>query len=103
MQILTRRSTNAVRLREYTDDVTGLAVTDATVTGSIFAKDGTVVTGAQNFSMPYFVASGATPAEYRGILLASVLFPDDSYELVVTATNGQGTREFNETCLVQDG
>jgi hypothetical protein len=103
MHIFTRRSTNVLRLLAYTDDVTGLPVIDATVTGSVFAQDGTAVTGAQNIAMPYFAASGAIPAQYRGILPSTVLFPNDSYHLISTATNANGVREFNETCTVEDG
>lgn len=103
MQILTRGATNVLRLTAYTDDVTGLPVTNATVTGSLFGQDGTPVTNAQALAMPYFAASGAIPAQYRGIIPATVLLPDQSYDLVCTATNADGVRPFNDTCIVQDG
>lgn len=103
MQLLHRNSTNVLRLEEYTDDVTGLPVTNATVTASLFQQDGTQVAGAQNLPMPYYAVSGNIPAQYRGILAASVALPDETYDVLFTATNPDGVREFADTCIVQDG
>lgn len=103
MQILTRGSTNVLRIQEYTDEVTELAVTNAIVTGTLFDQDGVAVTGATNLSMTYFAAAGAIPAQYRGIVPSTVLLPKETYDLRVTATNADGVREFNEQCIVEDG
>lgn len=103
MQRLVRGSTNVIRLLEYTDEVTELAVIDATVTGTLFDQDGVAVTGATNLAMPYFAVAGAIPAQYRGIVPSTVLLPKETYDLRVTAVNGNGTRLFNDTCVVEDG
>lgn len=103
MQVLKRRSTNVIRLKAYTDEVTELPVVNATVTGSLFSQAGVAVTNAQALPMTYFAASGAIEAQYRGIVPSTVLLPDPTYDLVCTATNVDGAREFNDTCVVEDG
>jgi hypothetical protein len=103
MQILTRGSTNVIRVLEYTDEVTELAAIDATVTGTLYDQSGAAVTGATNLAMPYYAASGAIAAQYRGIVPSTVLLPNETYDLRVTATNANGTRLFNDTCVVEDG
>lgn len=103
MQRLVRGSTNVLRLEEYTDEVTELAVIDATVTGTLYDQAGVAITGATNLAMPYFAAVGAIPAQYRGIVPSTVLLPDPTYDLRITAVNANGTRLFNDTCVVEDG
>lgn len=102
-QTLHRNSTNVLRLTEYTDEVTGLAVTNATVTGTLYNPDGTIVTGANAIAMPYVAASGAIPAQYRGIIAATVALPLARYGVKFRATNPDGVREFTDTCIVEDG
>lgn len=102
-QIFHRGSTNVFRLEEYTDEVTGLPVTNATVLGTLYKSDGTPVTGATNIAMPYFAGSGSIPAQYRGIVAATVLVPEKKYGVKFVATNPDGVREFRDTCIVEDG
>lgn len=103
MQTLHRASTNVLRLTDYTDDVTGLPVTNATVTGTLYNPDGTPVTGATNINMPYFAAAGAIPAQYRGIIPSTVALPLARYGVKFVATNVDGVREFRDACMVEDG
>lgn len=108
MQILHRGSTNVLRLIEYTDEVTGLAVTNATVTGTLYNPDGTIVTGANAVSMA-FVASGWIPEkqalgpQYRGIIASTVALPLPKYGVKYHASNPDGVRDFTDTCIVEDG
>ena len=52
------------KLSAVTDTKTGLAIIDATVTGSLFTLDGTAVSGAQNLTATY----DATTQAYWGII-----------------------------------
>lgn len=103
MKTLRRNSTNVLRLTDYTDDVTGSPVTNATVTASLYNPDGSTVTGATNIAMPYFAASGNIPAQYRGIVQSTVSLPLSKYGVKFHATNADGVREFTDTCNVEDG
>lgn len=102
-QTLHRASTNVLRLTDYTDEVTGLPVTNATVTGTLYNPDGSAVTGANAVAMPYVAASGAIPAQYRGIIAATVSLPLSKYGVKFHASNVDGVREFTDTCIVEDG
>lgn len=103
MKTLRRNSTNVLRLTDYTDDVTGLPVTNAVVTASLYNPDGTTVTGATNIAMPFVAATGSFPAQYRGIIASTVALPLSKYGVKFHATNADGVREFTDTCIVEDG
>jgi hypothetical protein len=104
MENLVVGSTNVVELTKLKDTKTGAFPTDAVVTVSLFDATNAPVTGAQNISMPYEVASGAIPPAYRGQIASTVaLVSGARYTEKITATQGGNTRLFNVPCLAVDG
>jgi hypothetical protein len=81
-------STNTVRVTKMVNALTGQAITSATVTGTLFDKNASPVTGAIDFPIDRM------GAEWDGTIASSVVIvAPDPYTIRVRAETADGVRE----------
>lgn len=81
-----------VSLQDTTD---GSYPTTATVTGSLYDANGTVVAGASNIALPYVAGTAGASTLYRGVLTAAIsatLIEGATYEFRALATDASGNK-----------
>lgn len=77
---------NLLKLTALKNAATGAYINDATVNATLYDPAGTVVSGADNFSLTPTGTSG----EYRATLPDTLSLVPGNYRLVVTANAGAG-------------
>lgn len=85
-------STNVVQVARLKDKLTGLYLSTATGSLSLYDDVGSPVTGAQNLAMPYTAGVGSNPGFYRGVIPSTVALVDGTvYDARATLTAADGS------------
>lgn len=102
-QLLVRRSTNVIELREFFDELTDTFPTDATIVCTIRDSVGTPVAGATSLPMTYVAGTSRYETTYRAVVPNTVDLSGANYSARITATLTGAVREFNVPCTAVDG
>lgn len=83
-------STNVGQIARFKDKLTGLYLSTATGSLSLYDDLGAPVTGAQNLAMPY--TAGTPSGFYRGVIPSTVVLVDGTvYDARATLTAADGS------------
>lgn len=83
--------------------ITGEYPIDATVTGTIYTRQGVLVAGTSNLPMPYVAGTTGDTTAYRGYVQDTIVMPIGLYEATVIATKDGIVEKFRVPITVEKG